>query len=91
MFDSINVIPAPPPGFGPNVVLLIYAGILRLFQSSLLEFVAIEDMGQFLGNLPSTMDSDLLFMHIDSVHFNEKRFWQILAQEQQRPNRDSHS
>lgn len=57
-------------------------GILKLFQWSLLEFRSIEDMGQFLGKLPSTMDSDALFVQIDSIHSSLKKFKQILVQEQ---------
>lgn len=59
----------------------VFAGILKLFQSSLLGFRSIEDMGQFLGKLPPTMDSDTLFAQIDSIHFTSKRFKQILAQQ----------
>lgn len=57
------------------------AGILKLYQSSLLERRSIEDMGQFLGHLPSTMDSDTLFSQIDSIHFTPKRFKQILQEQ----------
>ena len=60
-----------------------FPGILKQFQSRLLDYRSIEDLGSFLGNLPAaSMNSDTLFTHIDSIHFTTKRFKQILSQEQ---------
>jgi len=62
-------------------------GILHLYQSNLLELHALEDMGQFLGKLPESLDSETLFSHISSISLTSKRFTQTLQQQQQLPQR----
>ena len=67
---------------------VLCAGILKLFQSDLLECRSLEDLGQFLGKLP-TVDSDIFFPQIESVHFTAKKFKHILLQGQRKPASDS--
>lgn len=51
-----------------------------MYQSQLLSFSSIEDVGHFLGHLPSTLDSDMLFGSISSIPLTDKRFSQLLSQ-----------
>ncbi len=67
-----------------NLSCLPVSGILRLHQSDLLQLATIEDVGGFLGKLPSSLDSEILFRHIDSVQVTSKKFQQILQQEHSR-------
>ncbi|XP_003383946.3 PREDICTED: TBC1 domain family member 12-like [Amphimedon queenslandica] len=55
-------------------------GILNMYQHQLLQFTSIEDVGHFLGHLPSTLDSDQLFSSISSIPLTEKKFSQLLTQ-----------
>ncbi len=57
------------------------SGILRLYQSELLQLSTIEDVGGFLGKLPSSLDSDTLFSQIESIQLTSKKFQQVLQQE----------
>ena len=61
-----------------TVSLLPPAGILHLYQFKLLEFHSIEEVGQFLGTLPSSLDSGTLFSHISSINLTSKHFSQVL-------------
>ena len=70
------------------VVVVVSAGIVKLFQNDLLNCRPLEELGQFLGNLPH-VDSDTLFLHIESVHLAAKKFRQVLSQEQKKPASDS--
>ena len=38
-----------------------------------MQFYALEDAGQFLGKLPTTISSDALFSCIDASHLTLKR------------------
>ena len=40
----------------------------------------IEEVGQFLGHLPDTIDCDMLFQHIAAVNLTAKKFAQCLQQ-----------
>ena len=53
-----------------------------MYQSILMEFQAIEDVGQFLGKLPLDMHSETLFQHIAASNLSSKKFSQILQQQQ---------
>lgn len=59
---------------------LLSSGVLRLFQTSILERHTIEEVGQFLGRLPETIDSSVLFKHIEAVNLTPKKFMQCLQQ-----------
>ena len=63
---------------GATVSLLLPSGILHLYQFKLLEFHSIEEVGQFLGTLPSSLDSETLFSHISSINLTSKHFSQVL-------------
>ncbi len=69
--------------YGLSKIIFSLLGILKMFQLSLLDLRSIEELGQFLGKLPSTIESESLFAHIESIHFTTKRFTQILSQQQQ--------
>ena len=69
-------------------ILFIIVGILKQFREDLLSCRSLEELGQFLGNLPP-VESDTLFLHIESVHFTAKKFRQVLSQEQKKPAFDS--
>lgn len=58
-------------------------GILRMYQSTIMEYQAIEDVGQFLGKLPPDIHSEALFQHIAASNLSSKKFSQILQQQQQ--------
>ena len=68
-------------------IVVACAGILKMFQTELLECRSLEELGQYLGKLPP-MDSDLFFPQIESIHFTAKRFKLILSQEQRRHELD---
>ncbi|XP_064381937.1 TBC1 domain family member 12-like isoform X2 [Halichondria panicea] len=59
-------------------------GILKLHQSDLLELNTIEDVGGFLGKLPPSLDSEVLFGQIESIHVTSKKFQQTLQQQHSR-------
>ena len=65
----------------------IFPGILRLYQSELMQFYALEDAGQFLGKLPTTISSDALFSCIDAIHLTPKRFNQVVQSTMNAPGR----
>ena len=65
-------------------MLFLLSGILKLHQSDLLELNTIEDVGGFLGKLPPSLDSEVLFGQIDSIHVTSKKFQQILQQQHSR-------
>ena len=62
-------------------------GILRLYQSQLLQFCAIEDAGQFLGKLPADISSEALFGCIEATHLTPKRFDQVVQSIMNGPSR----
>ena len=51
-----------------------------MYQSHLLEFGSIEEVGQFLNKLPPNMDCDDLFHNIGAVTITEKKFNLLLTQ-----------
>jgi len=51
-----------------------------MHQTELLLLHSIEEIGQYLGHLPTDLSSDQLFAHITSVHLSEKKFNQALVQ-----------
>ena len=51
-----------------------------MFQTEIMERHTIEEVGQFLGHLPETIDSDVLFQHIAAVNLTAKKFAQCLQQ-----------
>jgi hypothetical protein len=55
-------------------------GILNLYQSNILELTTIADVGQFLGHLPSDLDSDSLFNSIANITLSDKKFNSMLLQ-----------
>ena len=55
-------------------------GVLRLFQNEVMERHTIEEVGQFLGHLPDSVDGDTLFQHISTINLTAKRFSQCLQQ-----------
>ena len=54
-----------------------------MYQSTIMEYQAIEDVGQFLGKLPPDIHSEALFQHIAASNLSSKKFSQILQQQQQ--------
>ena len=65
----------------------VASGILKLYQSELMQFYALEDAGQFLGKLPTTISSDALFSCIDAIHLTPKRFDQVVQSTMTSPAR----
>lgn len=61
-----------------NLYLLL--GIIRMYQNEVLLLNSIEEVGQFLGHLPTNLSSDQLFAHISATHLSDKKFQQTLAQ-----------
>ena len=55
-------------------------GIIKMYRNEILVLHSIEEVGQFLGHLPTDLSSDQLFAHILTVHLSEKKFHQTLAQ-----------
>ena len=53
--------------------------ILRMYQHHLLELTGIEEVGHFLGNIPNTINSNVLFQNIGSINIPEKKFKQFLT------------
>jgi len=51
-----------------------------MHQAELMLLHSIEEIGQFLGHLPSDLSSDQLFAHITSIHLSDKNFNHTLAQ-----------
>lgn len=58
----------------------LLSGVLRMFQTHIMERHTIEEVGQFLGHLPEDIDCDLLFQHIAAVNLTAKKFSQCLQQ-----------
>ena len=50
-----------------------------MYQNEVLVLHSIEEVGQFLGHLPTDLSSDQLFAHISTIHLSEKKFHQTLA------------
>jgi len=50
-----------------------------MYQNELLKFHSIEEVGQFLGHLPTNLPSDQLFAHIVAIHLSDKKFHQTLV------------
>ena len=51
-----------------------------MYQNEMLMLHSIEEVGQFLGHLPTNLSSDQLFAHISSTHLSDKKFHQTLSQ-----------
>jgi len=51
-----------------------------MHQAELTLLHSIEEIGQFLGHLPSDLSSDQLFAHIASIHLSDKKFNHALTQ-----------
>lgn len=51
-----------------------------MHQNEILKFHSIEEVGQYLGHLPTNLSSDQLFAHIAAIHLSDKKFQQTLAQ-----------
>lgn len=58
-------------------------GILRLYQSKLLELATIEDAGSFLGRLPSDIHAETLFHSIAAISLSSRHFAETVLQYQQ--------
>ena len=51
-----------------------------MYQNEVLVLHSIEEVGQFLGHLPTDLSSDQLFAYISTIHLSERKFNQTLAQ-----------
>jgi hypothetical protein len=69
-----------PHSHTTHYILIPILGILNLYQSNILELTTIADVGQFLGHLPSDLDSDSLFNSIANITLSDKKFNSMLLQ-----------